>query len=89
MEFEISKKFEKQVYKIKDPIARKRLKNIFDTVKVVDNITDIPNVKAIVNFSGYYRIKFGDYRVGISLEGNTIWFLFFGKRDENTYKKFP
>jgi len=28
-------------------------------------------------------------RIGISLEDDTVWFLFFGKRDESTYKKFP
>lgn len=89
MEFETSKQFDKLVYKINDQSVKKRLKRIIEKVAIAKNLEEISNITPIVGHPNYYRIKFGDYRVGISLEDNVVWFLFFGKRDENTYKKFP
>jgi mRNA interferase RelE/StbE len=77
------------VFKIKDKSIKTRLKQVIDRVALARNFDEIPNITPIIGHPNYYRIKFGDYRVGISLEDNIVWFLFFGKRDENTYKKFP
>jgi mRNA interferase RelE/StbE len=89
MNFETSRQFEKLVYKIKDKTTKARLKNIIEKVAEAQSLDEISNITPIVGHSGYFRIKFGDYRVGISLEENTVWFLYFGKRDESTYKNFP
>lgn len=89
MQFETSKQFDKLVFKINDKSIKVRLKRVMDRVGQAKNLDEIPNITSIVGYPNYYRIKFGDYRVGISLEDNIVWFLYFGKRDENTYKKFP
>ena len=89
MNFETSKQFDKLVFKIKDKTIKTRLKNIIEKVAEVKSFDEISNITPIVGYPGYYRIKFGDFRIGISLEENIVWFLYFGKRDENTYKKFP
>jgi len=89
MNFETSKQFDKLVYKIKDKTIKTRLKIIIEKIAEAKSLDEISNLTAIVGYTGYYRIKFGDYRIGISLEENVVWFLYFGKRDENTYKKFP
>ena len=89
MNFETSRQFDKLVFKIEDKTIRKRLKNIIEKVALAKSLDEIPNITPMVGHPGYYRIKFGDYRVGISVEDNTVWFLYFGKRDESTYKKFP
>lgn len=88
MNFETSKQFDKLVFKIRDKTLKVRLKNIIEKIAGAKRLDEISNVTPIVGYPGYYRIKFGDYRVGISLEEDTVWFLYFGKRDENTYKKF-
>lgn len=89
MNFETSKQFDKLVFRIKDKTLKIRLSNIFEKVAKAKSLDEISNVTPIVGHPGYYRIKFGDYHIGVSLEENMIWFLYFGKRDENTYKKFP
>jgi mRNA interferase RelE/StbE len=53
------------------------------------SLKEIPNLVPITGNQGYFRIRLGSYRIGILLEGDTVWFLFFGKRDESTYRKFP
>lgn len=88
MEYETSKQFDKLVFKINNKSVKKRLKKIMDRVALAKTLDEIPNIGPITGHPNYYRIKFGDYRVGISLEDNIVWFLFFGKRDESTYKKF-
>lgn len=88
MEYETSKQFDKLVFKINNKSVKKRLKKIMDRVALAKTLDEIPNIGPITGSPNYYRIKFGDYRVGISLEDNIVWFLFFGKRDESTYKKF-
>lgn len=89
MKFETSKQFDKLVFKINDKSIKIRLKKIIDRVALAKNLDEIPNIRPIIGSPNYFRIKLGDYRIGISLEDNIVWFLFFGKRDENTYKKFP
>ncbi len=89
MNFETSKQFDKIVFKIKDTSVKIRLKRIMEKVASAKNLEEIPNITLIVGHPTYFRIKFGDYRIGISLEDNIVWFLFFGKRNESTYKKFP
>ena len=89
MNLETSKQFDKLVFKIKDKAIKTRLKNIIEKVALAKSLDEISNVTPIVGYPGYYRIKFGDYRIGISLKEGIIWFLYFGKQDESTYKKFP
>lgn len=89
MNYETSKKFDELVSEVEDKILQKRIKKIIEKVANAVNLNQISNIRPMVGYPGYYRIKFGDYRIGISLEENTVWFLYFGKRDESTYKKFP
>ena len=39
-------------------------------------------------FKNFYRIRVGDYRIGISLERGVVTFLAFAHR-KDIYKKFP
>jgi len=89
MNVEFSKSFDKQTSRITDKILLKRLGNIIKKVIECNSLSQIPNLKPIVGHPGFYRIRFGDYRIGISLEEETVWFHFFGNRNESTYKKFP
>ncbi len=89
MDVEFSKSFDKQTSLFRDKILLKRVSNIIKKVIECKTLNEIPNLKPIVGHPGFYRIRFGDYRIGISLEEETVWFHFFGKRDESTYKKFP
>ena len=88
MNVEFSKSFDRKTARIKD---KNLLKRVGATIrKIMDSnlLSEIPNLKPITGYPGYYRIRVGKYRLGISLEENTVWFHFIGKRDESTYKKF-
>jgi mRNA interferase RelE/StbE len=89
VEIEFSKSFEKQTSLIKDKALLIRLSKLIKRVVECQSLNEIPNLKPMVGYAGFYRIRLGEYRVGISLEDKKVWFLFFGKRDESTYKRFP
>jgi mRNA interferase RelE/StbE len=89
MNVEFSKTFDKQTSRISDKILLRRIGNIIKKIIECDSLNEIPNLKSIVGHPGFYRIRLGDYRIGISFENEIVWFHFFGKRDESTYKKFP
>lgn len=89
MNVEFSNSFDKQTSRISDKILLKRLGSIIKKVIECDSLSKIPNIKPITGYPGFYRIRLGDYRIGITLEEEVVWFHFFGKRDESTYKKFP
>jgi mRNA-degrading endonuclease RelE of RelBE toxin-antitoxin system len=46
----------------------------FETVPSCQNITEIKNIKKIKGTSNAYRIRIGDYRIGVFLNNETISF---------------
>jgi mRNA interferase RelE/StbE len=49
---------------------------------------DFPNVKHLTSEGSYYRIRIGDYRLGLLLEDDTVTIVrFLHRRD--IYRYFP
>ncbi len=51
-------------------------------------ISEIKNIKKLAGFDMYYRIRVGDYRIGIKLEKDIIYFVVVEHR-KDVYKTFP
>ena len=65
-----------------------RVRNTIELVEQARNLQEIKNIKKIRGGNRYYRIRIGDYRIGLVLEGDTITFVrFLPRRD--IYKYFP
>jgi mRNA interferase RelE/StbE len=59
------------------------------TPEQAEKIKDISNIKKISGYSNYYRVKSGNYRIGIELfHENTIRFIIISHR-KDIYNKFP
>lgn len=62
---EFDKSFLKSLSKInKESALRKIKKNIFELEDTKDLI-NIRNIKKLTGYKNYYRIRIGDYRIGI------------------------
>jgi len=87
---EPTSEFEKSVEKIKDKIAKKRLKNLIKKLEEANNLKEISNVEPLSNFPFTYRIRTGDYRLIVEyLDGAlTILLLKYIKRNEKTYREY-
>lgn len=53
--------------KVEDKKLLQKLSLIISKIEKASEIKDMPNAKKIKGFSSFYRIKIGDYRLGIEL----------------------
>ena len=65
MRIQYLSKFSKDLDKINLPAVKKSILNVIEEVKVADSINQIGNVKKLVGFKSAYRIRIGQYRIGV------------------------
>jgi mRNA interferase RelE/StbE len=88
MKVEFKKSFLKDIKKLKNKNLKSSISNCIIQVESADNVTGIKNLKKLTGYDVYFRIRIGDYRIGIKIESNTVYFVVFEHRKE-IYKKFP
>ncbi len=82
------KSFARDLKKIKDKRLLKQVQETIDQVESAASIGDVSNVKKMQGFDSYYRIRMGDYRIGIEIsEGQVIFVCFLNRKD--IYRYFP
>lgn len=54
------------------PIYQEVYTLAFTTLPAVASLREIANVKPLTNFHHRYRVRLGDYRVGLELNGETV-----------------
>ncbi len=68
MKIEYRQLFLKDLKKLKkQPIYKQIYSLTFDILPKVKSLQDVPNVKALVGTQNRYRIRIGDYRIGLKL----------------------
>ena len=79
----IDRSFERNTDKIGDKDILIKIAEIIDQVRNSSNLKSIRNLKKLQGSNNYYRIRTGDYRMGvIKIGGNTITFVRFLHRKE-------
>ena len=61
---------------------------LIEKIESVQNLSQIPNTKKLKGHKSAYRIRLGDYRVGLFLEGSKVIFARILHR-KDIYKLFP
>jgi len=82
------KHFEKDLDKLKSSEIQN---NVFETILNVENalkLSDIKNIKKLKGYKRSYRIRVGDYRVGVFIENDLVEFAAVSHR-KDIYKQFP
>ena len=84
-----AKKFSKDLDEIQnDPNIKTRLLQLIEQMKQINSPAELRSVKKIQGYEDYYRIRIGDYRLGIKITENCIEMLrFLHRRD--IYRRFP
>ena len=65
-----------------------RVRQIIQEVEEAPDIRSIRNLKKLKAQGSHYRIRMGDYRLGLVIEEDTVCFVRFLHRGE-IYKYFP
>lgn len=60
----------------------------FTTLPNAESLVNFSNIKAMVGYPGYYRLRLGDYRVGFMLNGDDLELMRVLHRKE-FYRYFP
>jgi mRNA interferase RelE/StbE len=88
MIIEIEKSFEKAYNKIQNKILAQQILSVIEDVKFANTISEIKAIKKLKGYRNFYRIKTGNYRIGISIKNKVVSFIIFDHR-KDIYRKFP
>ncbi|MDE0535330.1 type II toxin-antitoxin system RelE family toxin [Tenacibaculum sp. L6] len=78
----------KDLKKIKNKKLLKSLSQVFTTLEETDDLFKISSVKKMSGHPDAYRVRIGDYRLGIYYSDNKVTIARFVKRND-IYKLFP
>ena len=88
MQTRFSQRFSKDIDKLPDDGIRQALADLIDRMEAASRLTDLPGLKKLKGHRAAYRLRLGDYRVGIFLEGRVVEFArVLHRRD--IYRLFP
>ena len=82
------KSFLKDLKKRSDKTLKKRVKSVILDIKIAENRSELSNLEKLKGYPLAYKIRIGDYRLGLFIENETVILSRFLHRKE-VYKKFP
>jgi mRNA interferase RelE/StbE len=88
MNVEFKSSFIKDLKKIKEKQLQSQIMELIEKVEASGNMIELENVKKLRGSDVYYRIRLGDYRVGLKIENDTVCFIRFLHR-KDIYRYFP
>lgn len=88
MKVDFKKTFLKELEKLKNKSLKNSIYNSIIQVELAESISEIKNIKKLAGFEMYYRLRVGDYRIGLKLENDIVNFVIFEHR-KDIYKTFP
>ena len=72
MKIEYPKKFLKELAKIPFNFRLLIEEFIFEELPSLDSITQSKRIEQMKGYSGYYKIRFGNYRIGLKVENEKV-----------------
>ena len=89
MKIRVEKSFNKDIDKINDKKLLKKLRTFISTVENAEGIHEIPHTKKIIGYDSFYRIKIGDFRLGLEVISNKEVVLIRFLHRKDIYRYFP
>ena len=88
MKVDFRKSFLRDLKRVKETTIRKQVRETIQSVEQAQSLQEISDLKKLKYGDRYYRIRIGDYRLGLALEYDTLVFVRFLHR-KDLYKYFP
>lgn len=88
MNVEFRKSFEKDLRKLRDAEILARVQQVIEAVENAESLNDLTNLKKLESENDCYRIRVGDYRIGVTVYEDVVTFVRILHR-KNIYKYFP
>jgi mRNA interferase RelE/StbE len=88
LRIEFRSSFVRDLDKIKDRTLKDRVKQTIDQVERARSLEEIEHLRKLQGADRYYRIRLGDYRIGIVVEEDSVTFVRLLHR-KDVYRHFP
>jgi mRNA interferase RelE/StbE len=88
MEVEYHKSFERDLRRVRDRNLLARIEAVLFELEGSESLDPIPNVKVMKGHPDYFRIRIGDYRLGLKRIDSGVKIIRFLSRGD-IYRKFP
>ena len=89
MKVEASPRFNRDIRRMRAPGLARRVNQKIAEIEAAVAISRVRGVEKVQSSSGNdYRIRIGEYRLGVTVEGNVAVLVAFGPRDD-IYRRFP
>lgn len=80
--------FERDLKKIRDKSIAQAVKDFIELTALCKSSSEIPHLVKIKGHKTAYRFRINNYRIGLFIEDDTLYFSAFDHR-KNIYKRFP
>ena len=81
--------FRRDVRRIRDADLHRRIQRKITEIEAVATINEVSAIGRLRSASGnHYRVRIGEYRLGVLVEGDTVTLLRFSHRSD-FYRRFP
>lgn len=88
MKVRFDKTFERDLGKLNDLRLKSAVVGVIEQVEKSESLLTVRNLKQLRGFKNCFRIRIGDYRIGIYSDGRQVDFIRFGHR-RDFYRFFP
>ncbi|HEX3128855.1 MAG TPA: type II toxin-antitoxin system RelE/ParE family toxin [Thermoanaerobaculia bacterium] len=88
MKFLFRESFTRDLRRIDDRDVLRRIRQAVETVEQASNLLEIPHLTRLRSQGRHYRIRVGDYRLGLTVEEEQVVFVRVLHRRE-IYRYFP
>ena len=88
MKVRFKRSFVQDLERVKDKELKERVRETIARVEGAQTLQEIGSVRKLRGGERYYRVRIGDYRLGLILEGHTVVFVRFLHR-KDVYRYFP
>jgi len=74
--------FRQDLSAIRDKSLLNRVRKVIETVETADSLALLPNLKSLKGSRNYFRVRIGDYRIGLAIQEDTVIFVRFLNRKD-------
>ena len=88
MEIEATPAFIRDLKRVRHRRLQQRITRKIEELDAASTLSDVTGVQPMTGWANRYRIRIGDYRLGIALEGGVVVLVRLGPR-RDFYRYFP
>jgi mRNA interferase RelE/StbE len=89
MTVEFDKSFERSIDRLKNTAILSKIEKIILQIEQAKNLREVRNIRKLSGYKNYYRIKAGEYRIGVEIiEHDTVRLIVVAHR-KMIYSSFP